>query len=152
MGSMERHGVLQLAELGSCCSLILIGFIFIRQPVLHHIKRKFLSGYFQKMLGDEMNTSQFFLLCLCGAFFLVVALIAAIGDHYSLKGIQRKFAVLPTPDAPIINVWISASSTSAGLATILPAAEETLVQRAEQKETSEESPSDKPQFSQAMSM
>ena len=32
------------------------------------------------------------------------------------------------------------------------AAEETLVQRAEQKETSEESPSDEPQFSRAMSM
>jgi len=37
-----------------------------------------------------MNTSQIFLLCLCGAFFLVVALIAAIGDHYSLKGIPNK--------------------------------------------------------------
>ncbi len=37
-----------------------------------------------------MNTTQIFLLCLCGAFFLVVALIAAIGDHYSLKGIPNK--------------------------------------------------------------
>lgn len=37
-----------------------------------------------------MNTSQIFLLCLCGAFFLVVALIAAIGDRYSLKGIPNK--------------------------------------------------------------
>ena len=32
-----------------------------------------------------MNTSQIFLLCLCGAFFLVVALIAAIGDAYSIE-------------------------------------------------------------------
>ncbi len=37
-----------------------------------------------------MNTTHIFLLCLCGAFFLVVALIAAIGDHYSLKGIPNK--------------------------------------------------------------
>ena len=37
-----------------------------------------------------MNTPQIFLLCLCGAFFLVVAMIAAIGDHYSLKGIPNK--------------------------------------------------------------
>ena len=37
-----------------------------------------------------MNTSQIFLLCLCGAFFLIVVLIATIGDHYSLKGIPNK--------------------------------------------------------------
>lgn len=37
-----------------------------------------------------MNQTQIFLLCLCGAFFLVVALIAATGDHYSLKGIPNK--------------------------------------------------------------
>ncbi len=37
-----------------------------------------------------MNTTQIFLLCICGAFFLIVALIAAIGDRYSLKGIPNK--------------------------------------------------------------
>ena len=37
-----------------------------------------------------MNTTQIFLLCLCGAFFLVVVIIAAIGEHYSLKGIPNK--------------------------------------------------------------
>lgn len=37
-----------------------------------------------------MNQTQILLLCICGAFFLVVALIAAIGDHYSLKGIPNK--------------------------------------------------------------
>ena len=37
-----------------------------------------------------MNQTQILLLCICGAFFLIVALIAAIGDHYSLKGIPNK--------------------------------------------------------------
>lgn len=37
-----------------------------------------------------MNQTQILLLCICGAFFLVVTLIAAIGDHYSLKGIPNK--------------------------------------------------------------
>ena len=49
--------------------------------------------YFITRIAKErinMNTTQIFLLCLCGAFFLVVALIAAIGDHYSLKGIPNK--------------------------------------------------------------
>ncbi len=37
-----------------------------------------------------MNSSQILLLCLCGAAFLVIGLIAAIGSTYSLKGIPNK--------------------------------------------------------------
>ncbi len=37
-----------------------------------------------------MNQTQIVLLCLCGAFFLVIAVIAAIGNLYSLKGIPNK--------------------------------------------------------------
>ena len=37
-----------------------------------------------------MNSSQILLLCLCGAAFLIIGLIAAIGSTYSLKGIPNK--------------------------------------------------------------
>ena len=37
-----------------------------------------------------MNTAQIFLLCLCGAFLLVIAALATIGNLYSLKGIPNK--------------------------------------------------------------
>ena len=37
-----------------------------------------------------MNQTQIVLLCLCGAFFLVIAVLAAIGNLYSLKGIPNK--------------------------------------------------------------
>ncbi len=37
-----------------------------------------------------MTSSQILLLCLCGAAFLIIGLIAAIGSTYSLKGIPNK--------------------------------------------------------------
>ena len=37
-----------------------------------------------------MNTTQIILLCICGAFFLIIAIIVAIGDRYSLNGIPNK--------------------------------------------------------------
>lgn len=37
-----------------------------------------------------MSQTQILLLCLCGAFFVVIAIIAAIGNLYSLKGIPNK--------------------------------------------------------------
>ena len=37
-----------------------------------------------------MNPTQIILLCLCGAFFLIIAIIVAIGDRYSLNGIPNK--------------------------------------------------------------
>ncbi len=37
-----------------------------------------------------MNQTQIVLLCLCGAFFLIIAVLAAIGNLYSLKGIPNK--------------------------------------------------------------
>lgn len=37
-----------------------------------------------------MNYTQILLLCICGAVFLVIAIIAAVGDRYSLKGIPNK--------------------------------------------------------------
>lgn len=37
-----------------------------------------------------MNTTQIMLLRICGAVFLIIAIIAAIGDPYSLKGIFNK--------------------------------------------------------------
>ncbi len=37
-----------------------------------------------------MNSTQILLLCLCGAFFLIIAVLAAIGNLYSLKGIPNK--------------------------------------------------------------
>ena len=37
-----------------------------------------------------MSQTQILLLCLCGAFFVVIAIIAVIGNLYSLKGIPNK--------------------------------------------------------------
>lgn len=37
-----------------------------------------------------MSSTQILLLCLCGAVFLVIAVIDAIGNLYSLKGIPNK--------------------------------------------------------------
>ncbi len=37
-----------------------------------------------------MNQTQILLLCICGAVFLIIAVLAAVGDHYSLKGIPNK--------------------------------------------------------------
>ena len=37
-----------------------------------------------------MSSTQILLLCLCGVFVLVIAVIAAIGNLYSLKGIPNK--------------------------------------------------------------
>ena len=37
-----------------------------------------------------MNSTQIMLLCICGVFVLVIAVIAAIGNLYSLKGIPNK--------------------------------------------------------------
>lgn len=37
-----------------------------------------------------MNTTQILLLCICGAVFLVIAIIAEIGNRYSLNGIPNK--------------------------------------------------------------
>ncbi len=40
--------------------------------------------------GGKMTSSQILLLCICGAAFLIIGLIAAIGSTYSLKGIPNK--------------------------------------------------------------
>ncbi|MGN0682434.1 MAG: type IV secretory system conjugative DNA transfer family protein, partial [Oscillospiraceae bacterium] len=37
-----------------------------------------------------MNSSQILMLCLCGVFFVVIAVLAAIGNLYSLRGIPNK--------------------------------------------------------------
>ena len=37
-----------------------------------------------------MNSTQILLLCICGAVFLVIAVLAAVGNLYSLKGIPNK--------------------------------------------------------------
>ena len=37
-----------------------------------------------------MNTSQILPLCVCGAFLIIIAVLAAIGNLYSLKGIPNK--------------------------------------------------------------
>ncbi len=37
-----------------------------------------------------MNSTQILLLCICGAFFIVIAVLAAIGNLYSLKRIPNK--------------------------------------------------------------
>ncbi len=37
-----------------------------------------------------MNTTQILLLCVCGAFLIIIAVLAAIGNLYSLKGIPNK--------------------------------------------------------------
>ncbi len=37
-----------------------------------------------------MNTTQILLLCICGAFLLIIAALTAIGNLYSLKGIPNK--------------------------------------------------------------
>ena len=37
-----------------------------------------------------MSTTQIALLCICGAVFFIIAIIAAVGEHYSLKGIPNK--------------------------------------------------------------
>ena len=37
-----------------------------------------------------MNTSQILLLCVCEAFLIIIAVIAAIGNLYSLKVIPNK--------------------------------------------------------------
>ena len=39
---------------------------------------------------EIMTSTQILLLCLCGAAFLVIGLITAIGSTYSLKGIPSK--------------------------------------------------------------
>ena len=37
-----------------------------------------------------MSNTQILLLCVCGVFLLVIAVLAAIGNLYSLKGIPNK--------------------------------------------------------------
>ncbi|MGN0680191.1 MAG: type IV secretory system conjugative DNA transfer family protein, partial [Oscillospiraceae bacterium] len=37
-----------------------------------------------------MSQTQILLLCLCGVFFVVIAVLAAIGNLYSLRGIPNK--------------------------------------------------------------
>lgn len=37
-----------------------------------------------------MNSSQILMLCLCGVFFIVIAVLAAIGNLYSLRGIPNR--------------------------------------------------------------
>ena len=39
---------------------------------------------------EIMSSTQILLFCLCGAAFLVIGLITAIGSTYSLKGIPSK--------------------------------------------------------------
>lgn len=55
-----------------------------------HIYSEMSNGKIYFLKGYFMNSTQILLLCVCGAVFLIIAVLAAIGNTYSLKGIPNK--------------------------------------------------------------